>query len=370
MTKLIGTKPNQVPVNGLLGSAAFVDKDQLVDANTDKTHGGFWADETPEGIIWRFRDRFFVGDACDFDGYWGGTVNNYAPLPRWLSREAELLSQASVGRIAISGMSKSSSGVTDPGSGFKMPSIGICGAAVNDYTGTDERNSWGGYFESWREASVPGAVFGVEIDAGNDGADQTNQDPYYVFGSGVYGLTVAAGGSKGAAYTNPSTAGIIIANNTQTFNKGIVVDAEAITGTDGVTGTGTAIALAKGHLLSWYASDGLSSFIYSAVSAAANRVSMVLDNNIFKFFGAGSNILATVENVASSVNYLRFLPGTTGNPAEIRAGGETDVDLLLAPKGAGNVKFGTHGATGDVVITGYITIKDASGTTRKLAVIA
>lgn len=53
---------------------------------------------------------------------------------------------------------------------------------------------------------------------------------------------------------------------------------------------------------------------------------------------------------------------TEGTPA--------DIDLTLQTKGAGVVRLGTLTANADAPITGYITIKDEGGTTRKLAVIA
>jgi hypothetical protein len=42
---------------------------------------------------------------------------------------------------------------------------------------------------------------------------------------------------------------------------------------------------------------------------------------------------------------------------------------VLEPKGTGVVQFGTHTGTADTAISGYIEIKDAGGTTRKLAII-
>ena len=45
-------------------------------------------------------------------------------------------------------------------------------------------------------------------------------------------------------------------------------------------------------------------------------------------------------------------------------------DLPLTPDGTGLVKFGTHTALGGEALSGYITIKDAGGTTRKLGVIS
>lgn len=62
----------------------------------------------------------------------------------------------------------------------------------------------------------------------------------------------------------------------------------------------------------------------------------------------------------------------TGNDLELKAN-STDADkitiegagdIVFSP--AGNVKFGTHTATGDAVSNGSIEIKDSGGTTRKL----
>jgi len=52
------------------------------------------------------------------------------------------------------------------------------------------------------------------------------------------------------------------------------------------------------------------------------------------------------------------------------AGSDANVDLFLNVKGSGALRFGTHSATSDVAITGFITIKDAAGNSRKLAVIS
>jgi hypothetical protein len=50
-------------------------------------------------------------------------------------------------------------------------------------------------------------------------------------------------------------------------------------------------------------------------------------------------------------------------------GSDTNIDLTLTPKGTGNVRFGTYTGTA-LSIAGYIEIKDAGGTIRKLAVVA
>ena len=48
----------------------------------------------------------------------------------------------------------------------------------------------------------------------------------------------------------------------------------------------------------------------------------------------------------------------------------TDLDLYLRPQGTGRVRFGTYTAKGAEAFAGYIDMKDAGGTTRKVMVCA
>jgi hypothetical protein len=104
------------------------------------------------------------------------------------------------------------------------------------------------------------------------------------------------------------------------------------------------------------------------------------DANIFMVLstkGTGSYLFATnnvtstqfsVAHTASAVNYLTATGGATGNSAKLNASGsDTNIDIALTPKGTGVLQFGTYTA-GVVVQAGYITIKDAGGTTRRLLV--
>ena len=76
----------------------------------------------------------------------------------------------------------------------------------------------------------------------------------------------------------------------------------------------------------------------------------------------------------NSTNYERVALQTGsgyGQLAVESAGtGTANMDLALTPAGTGNLKFGTHSAIGAETVTGYITIKDSGGTTRKLAVVS
>jgi len=94
-------------------------------------------------------------------------------------------------------------------------------------------------------------------------------------------------------------------------------------------------------------------------------------NHTFYTNGYGS-VGFVVAHTASAVNYLQLTGGATGNPVTISAqGSDTNIDFYAAPKGSGYFRIGASvTTTSDAPITGYMTIKDSSGTTRKLAIIA
>jgi hypothetical protein len=75
--------------------------------------------------------------------------------------------------------------------------------------------------------------------------------------------------------------------------------------------------------------------------------------------------------VAGHGNYLEVRSSFSGSPVEVAAvGSSSSIDLALVPKGsAGRLRFGSVLTTTDSPITGYIEIKDAGGTIRKLALI-
>lgn len=70
------------------------------------------------------------------------------------------------------------------------------------------------------------------------------------------------------------------------------------------------------------------------------------------------------------VNSIRAVGSSAGAQVQLLAqGSDANVDFQLSPKGTGNVRFGSLTASADAPITGYIIIKDAGGTQRKIAVI-
>ncbi len=95
------------------------------------------------------------------------------------------------------------------------------------------------------------------------------------------------------------------------------------------------------------------------------------DNNILQFGNRNGVHLRVGSSTANVVNYF-IAAGNAAGAAPIlsAAGADTNIDLFLAAKGTGVVRFGTHTVNADAAITGYILVKDSAGTNRKLAIIA
>lgn len=92
---------------------------------------------------------------------------------------------------------------------------------------------------------------------------------------------------------------------------------------------------------------------------------------IFMVNGGGTLVLFDSNNLSAPVNSFIMRASQTGLPIQIRAtGSDTNIDVEIVPQGTGVFKYGTHSAIGAETVTGYITIKDSGGTTRKLAVVS
>lgn len=100
------------------------------------------------------------------------------------------------------------------------------------------------------------------------------------------------------------------------------------------------------------------------ISAQGSDASIPIDIQ-----GKGTAGYVNLDSARS--NYLRVQGSSAaGGVATLSTqGSDTNIDLTLTPKGTGNVRFGTYTGTA-LSIAGYIEIKTADGTLRKLAVVA
>jgi len=247
----------------------------------------------------------------------------------------------------------------------------------------------------------------IDLAAGSGGVNISN-------GGTVTAITRTAGGTgytvaPTITISAPTTAGGVQATATCTVTAGVVDTAFTITnagsgyveqptitftpvsGGSGATayatvGSGT-IFKTLGSTLSFYTPNGESfRVVDSGVTSAAYWTAYGASGTPdFRSTGAGTissagaNALTfrtntttsqlVVSHTASAVNYVQVTGATTASKvvAISAQGSDTDVTLSLSPKGAGTIRFGTH--TGTILTpTGYITITDSGGTTRRLLV--
>lgn len=91
------------------------------------------------------------------------------------------------------------------------------------------------------------------------------------------------------------------------------------------------------------------------------------------YFNTSGGAQFEVAHSASSVNHPYVRGSSSGSPVILGASGaDSVIDLALYPKGSGSyVRLGSgFTSSDDVAVTGYIQVKDNSGTIRKLAIIA
>jgi len=144
------------------------------------------------------------------------------------------------------------------------------------------------------------------------------------------------------------------------------------------TGNGTAIAAAdSGATIAWWQFTGTVSSTGNMIARVGgggtntSLISVAKGTGTIQFATANTatNVQMQVSNTASAVNYVQVTGATTASKvvAISAQGSDTDVTLSLSPKGAGTIRFGTY--TGTILTpTGYITITDSGGTSRRLLV--
>lgn len=121
------------------------------------------------------------------------------------------------------------------------------------------------------------------------------------------------------------------------------------------------------------------SFAFSSSSdvpgGAADTISVRDAANVWAHRnGTTAQTLRVYSTWTDSSNYERGALNAGSDYIELAAEtagtGDDNLDVRLTPAGTGNVRFGTHSGVAAELVTGYITIKDSGGTSRKIAVIS
>lgn len=340
----------------------------------DDTLNGYYAGQG--GEIQRLTDRVFMGGAAWNTGQqttlnndWLTTFQNSIGRDGgWIqiSQSAALNAEDPQGVIGFLAASQSKY-ITSAG----LNSIGAVFMGVNNSTVL--QNTYAVYTEAYRMSGATGGAYGLEIDTINYASLYTI-DAYTQNIQQTVGIQLAAGGELSPSTQFPSSAAINIRNNGSTFQRGIIFGNDALTDCDGTTGTAIAIEMAKGHGIHWLKSANVyTCAIYGDVSDPDRSTTMTFDNNGVVFRNSNtSTVICNIANIGqTSVNYPAFVPSLTGNPVQFTAQGtDSNIDIELVPKGLGLVRLGPWAINTDVPVNGYVSVKDSSGTVRKLATIA
>lgn len=324
----------------------------------------FWPDVHPEARVHRINDRVFSGGATDNDG--DITTDRTPENKDWLeiiryatTNNSQLAVLSTIGQCAILGGSKTS----DFNQAGSLGCIGLQGWAINDNT-QQLQTAYGAYFEVRRNVGT-GNTHGFELDVVNYGSAVSLQ-PYQIFQDGLTaGAWIASGGEIAAT---KASAAIAIINNGSTWDKGIIFHSLAIDGTDGVTGSGVAIEMARGHNVRWMFGAGqLGASIASSVSNDSAAQSLSFSDAGLLFRNKNQKAMLQVEVSDLFVNGIDINPGVTNSSPTIAArGDDANLDLNLSSKGSGSINLQntlvspTAGST-----YGYATIK-INGTAFKI----
>jgi hypothetical protein len=187
----------------------------------------------------------------------------------------------------------------------------------------------------------------------------------------------------GATSTNWSTNGTLIGANALSAFVGNLIDAQingvsrfAVTVSSGWTAGGNVIINPNfggagrvkiggtgGAFLNPSSVFSVGSTTLIGWTATSDGAGNSAEDLILRRAAAATLQLGT--NAASGTNQtIKACNGTAGSGADLILSGGTGTTTN------GNVRFGTHSAWAAEMITGYITIKDESGTLRKIAVIS
>lgn len=341
----------------LVGADASVLKKgaQSLSAYLDALPGGFTLDQTLTGSFWsddptparvhRITDRVLVGDAVVQNGRKSPGVSK-----SWVGHEAngfmtyfESRSQVEVvntaGSLAVAAASRTSDN-PDPGN---QAAIGFASYVRND-SGAG-KSAWAYYAHARHDAGSE-ATHCMEVDIANTSEVTQECHPYLMGATGICtGLWVRSGGETAESGVPVRAASVAIgiartASANATFGKGIVFQANAITGADGVTGTAPAIEMAKGHVIRWTNVDGAGcSSIYSNNVDATRRSGIQFEPDAI-WLTRNNNLVAVFEGSAGSGNYMQFSSAVVGVAPQLKAEGlDTDIDLLLVSKGTGRAQI-------------------------------
>ena len=309
--------------------------------------GFVWSDDGAR--VQRINDRLLGGAAVVNDAAKPAvSIDWLTTLINWPVFNATAAITSAFGTIALTVGSQTVD--LDPvAAGTTETTIGVAAFAIANNPGTfpDDYFAAYGYYA---EARVyPGTVsnaFGAELEAINlSGTANGSPTPYReLFTGSAQALRLGSGGGQGLS-PDPAISALAIIDNGSTFNAGIVFSKGSLTGADGTTGFGTALAMGKGHLLSWYAVGGgdgeRTMFITSTVTDADYKVSIQAQDGGFLFIQPNDQTGFCVATAANVANSITVVPGASATAAAVQADGNgSNPNLAMRARSGGRFEWG------------------------------
>jgi len=224
--------------------------------------GVFFADDGAR--IGRIGDRFFIGAAADNQGLrdrdtahndWLSQIMGSTSIGAWATWTSTFAAISRFGATGIMGASRTSDSQKQSSyMGFVPSAVGIAAWGVAD----EKKNpttatAYAYYGEGWRMEGVnyqPSFVMELEtVNMGGPAAGMST--PFHPnCGGGTYAIQIGSGGGQTAG-SSDAEAGIVFVRNPSRHKSGIIFANDSLTGTDGLDGYGTAIAMGTRQGIEW-----------------------------------------------------------------------------------------------------------------------
>jgi len=315
---------------------------------------GAWANSEVPARFGRFTSGLKVGDAVTDTGGTGGSgtwladIGLGGPGASW-----DYMARSRITSLSTNSLIGGTFAARRTGKASGNP-IGLVAVAAADSPNAE--GAYGIYSETLVGPRSPGGAAGVEFNTVNTSELGAAGDilPY---GTGKRGMTVlnlAVGGDRKVhGATEAISAFTTLRGNGGKAKAGLVFKENALLRLgDSDTGYGRALSFPQAYGHSWYGgTDHAEVFrLYSAISDAAHSQAMSFsDDGVRLVRGLGESTALYVPFVAGSVNYVQLSPASGGRAVEVAARGrDTDIDLLLEPKGSGVIDVGYEAEAGAV----------------------
>lgn len=330
---------NAVDKEGLTADSSFAENINAVPSNASVTSNFLEnLNGSPDGgKVARVGDRLFVGGSVANDGsfpnvgrdwYTNFEVANGRPNGLLVSAQAGISTNDSPSsRVGLVVAARTSTVSADTGY-----AQGLHVAGVQDRTSSNIPIA-GFYAEGVKTAGSLGPVEAGEFNVINKGT-AVSITPYTQANNQSIGVQLASGGEFVA---NDATAALNVRNNGAKFYSALTIGHDAITGSDGTTGTGHAIQLARRHQISWYNSAGDNvSGVFGGVSSLSFKTRLAFIDGGFTVLGPTDNTLIQVDPVPSVANYFSIQAAqASGAPRIELKGSDTNANLLIKCLGVG-----------------------------------